>query len=221
MADLEARAAAIFTVRRTWGADDLRNVRAWAARERLEASCRRQGSTHSTASAAGRASTLIRPAQCRSLPLHSGGASQQPHSRARIGPAPHPPQRAPRPPSRSPAACQSPSRSETMSGKRPTDHLEPVAKRRSDRQLTKDDASDDEGGEVRGRGAGAADRFMFHHSRPARASAALHRLQSLPLALGWALGAPPCACLCRLHRRCRRGDGSTARRLSLLVRPRI
>lgn len=35
-----------------------------------------------------------------------------------------------------------------MSSKRPTDHLEPLAKRRSDRQLTKDDASDDEGGEV-------------------------------------------------------------------------
>ncbi|PRW58407.1 nuclear pore complex NUP50A-like isoform X1 [Chlorella sorokiniana] len=31
-----------------------------------------------------------------------------------------------------------------MSGKRPTDHLEPNAKRRSDRQLTKDDGSDDE-----------------------------------------------------------------------------
>ena len=35
-----------------------------------------------------------------------------------------------------------------MSGKRPTDHLEPNAKRRSDRQLTKDDESDEE--QVRG-----------------------------------------------------------------------
>jgi hypothetical protein len=32
---------------------------------------------------------------------------------------------------------------------RPTDHLEPAAKKRgSDRQLTKDDASDESGGEV-------------------------------------------------------------------------
>lgn len=36
-----------------------------------------------------------------------------------------------------------------MSSKRPTDHLEPASKRRSDRQITKDDVSDDEGGEVR------------------------------------------------------------------------
>lgn len=40
--------------------------------------------------------------------------------------------------------------------KRPTDHLEPLAKRRSDRQLTKDDASDEEDEEVCcGRGLGS------------------------------------------------------------------
>jgi hypothetical protein len=33
-----------------------------------------------------------------------------------------------------------------MSGKRPTDHLEPAAKKRgSDRQLTKDDVDEDDG----------------------------------------------------------------------------
>jgi hypothetical protein len=41
-----------------------------------------------------------------------------------------------------------------MSG-RPTDHLEPVAKKRgSDRQLTKDDGSDDDGDVVRREGGG-------------------------------------------------------------------
>ena len=68
-----------------------------------------------------------------------------------------------------------------MSGKRPTDHLEPNAKRRSDRQLTKDDASDEDEEQVLGgpRGVPAAAERLSR--LPAARSRAASCSRPLPL----------------------------------------